>query len=186
MPQEILKESNTRSVADGVISQDKRCFMDAPLKLILESLRHEAATGGSSGLYYAKQLIQALQRRLVELTRTSYTKLWIKNRMDVNRLRSLSARLEMTPRKGLDLDTLAADSGYSKRHLLRCFRVDTGRSPHQYVLDLRIEKARRLMLEPVLSLIDIAAECGFASQAHLSYAFRQRLGVSPSEFRFRL
>jgi AraC family transcriptional regulator len=106
--------------------------------------------------------------------------------MDVGILRWLSHRLETTPETDLDLDTLAAESGYSKRHLLRPYRASTGRSPHQYILDLRMEKARRLMLSPTLSLIDIATECGFASQAHFTHAFRQRLGVPPSDYRRRL
>ncbi len=186
LPKEIFNDSNTRSVADGVLSQDKRCFLDVPLQHTLEALRQEAETGGSFGSRYAHQLIQSLRRRLVELTHASYTSRWLKNRMDLSVVRRMSTRLEVMPGAGLDLDTLAAESGCSKRHLLRCFRTTTGRSPHQYVLDLRLEKARRLMLKPLLNLIDIASECGFASQAHLTYAFRQRLGLPPSEFRRRL
>jgi AraC family transcriptional regulator len=95
----------------------------------------------------------------------------------------LSDRLETTPETDLDLDTLAAESDSSKRHLLRSYRASTGRSPHPYILELRMEKARRLMLLPTLSLIDLAMECGFASQAHFTHAFRQRLGLPPSDYR---
>jgi AraC family transcriptional regulator len=186
LPEEIQSESNTRSVADGVISQDKRCFIDGPVQRILESLSDEARRGDPSGPLYANDLIHSLRARLLYLTRARAKGHWLKNKMDVGTLRRLSDRLETTPETDLDLDTLAAESGCSKRHLMRSYRASTGRSPHQYILDLRMEKARRLMLSPSLNLIDIAMECGFASQAHFTHAFRQRLGVPPSAFRGRL
>jgi AraC family transcriptional regulator len=186
VPEEILSESNTCSGADGLISQDKCCFMDGPVQHILAQLSDEARRGGHSGPLYANQLIHSLRARLLELTQAGGRRVWLKNKMDVDTLRRLSDRLETTPGRDLDLNTLAAEIGYSKRHLLRSFRASTGRSPHQYILDLRMERARRLMLSPALSLIDIAMECGFASQAHFTYAFRQRLGVRPSDYRRRL
>jgi AraC family transcriptional regulator len=186
VPEEIRSESNTRSVADGVISQDRRCFMDGPVQQILEQLSDEARRGGRSGPLYANQLIHSLRTRLLDLTHAGGRRVWLKNKIDIGTLRRLSDRLETTPERDLDLNTLAAETGCSKRHLLRSFRASTGRSPHQYILDLRMEKARRLMLSPALSLIDIAMECGFASQAHFTYAFRRRLGVPPSDYRRRL
>jgi AraC family transcriptional regulator len=185
VPEEIRGESNIRSVADGVIAQDKRCFTDLPLQRTLEALGEEARSGGRFGRLYADELIQCLCDRLLDLTQTCGRGAWLKYKMDTRTLLQLSDRIEATPEANLDLETLAAESGCSKRHLLRSFRASTGRTPHQYILDLRIEKAKRLMLKPFLSLIDIALECGFASQAHFTYAFRQRLGVPPSAFRRR-
>lgn len=178
-------DSNIRSVADGIISQDKRCFQDAPLQCILKGLGEEARTGGQNGRLYAEELIQSLADRLLVLTRTR-EKAWLTNKLDMRTMRRINDRIETTPDADLDLETLAAESGCSKRHLIRTFRVSTGRSPHQYVLDLRVEKARRLMLKPSLSLIHIAIECGFKSDAHFTRAFRQRLGMPPSTFRRRL
>lgn len=51
VPEEIRGESNTRSMADGMISQDKRCFMDVPLQRILEALGEEARSGGLLAAY---------------------------------------------------------------------------------------------------------------------------------------
>ena len=48
---------------------------------------------------------------------------------------------------------------------------------------LRLDRAKQLMRNRSLTLLEIALECGFASHAHLSYAFRQRFGLVPSQFR---
>jgi AraC family transcriptional regulator len=86
----------------------------------------------------------------------------------------------------LDLQTLAAESGCSRSHFLRMFEAATGRTPHRYVQQLRLERAQELIRKGSTPLIDIAALCGFASHAHMSRVFRQLLGVTPSQYRRNL
>src|SRR5476651_539494 len=83
----------------------------------------------------------------------------------------------------LSLDTLAAESGYSRAHFLRMFRAATGLTPHQYVLDLRIRRAQECLRQKDASIIDVAVSCGFSSQSHMTTVFRQRLEMTPAEFR---
>jgi AraC family transcriptional regulator len=83
----------------------------------------------------------------------------------------------------LSLESLAQESGYSRVHFVRMFKAATGRSPHNYLLNMRVERVRELLANPALSLIDIALECGFSSHSHMTRAFRQFLGVTPSEYR---
>ena len=61
----------------------------------------------------------------------------------------------------LSLETLAAESGYSRSHLLRLFRAVMGRSPHQWLMQLRVEQAKAMLREGSCSLINIATACGF-------------------------
>jgi AraC family transcriptional regulator len=86
----------------------------------------------------------------------------------------------------LDLQALAAESGYSRSHFLRMFEAATGLTPHRYLLQLRLERAQELIRKGSTSLIDIAALCGFSSHAHMSRIFRQLLGVTPSRYRRNL
>jgi AraC-like DNA-binding protein len=83
----------------------------------------------------------------------------------------------------LDLTTLAAESRYSRSHFLRTFRTAMGCSPHQWLTRLRVEKAKTILRETSISLIDIALDCGFSSHGHFSNTFRQIVGVTPSEYR---
>ena len=84
---------------------------------------------------------------------------------------------------GLSLQMLAKESGYSRVHFVRMFRAATGHSPHNYLIRLRLDRARELLVSPTLSLTDIALECGFSSHSHLSRVFRKVLGATPSEYR---
>jgi AraC family transcriptional regulator len=83
----------------------------------------------------------------------------------------------------LNLGALASETGYSRRHFLRMFQKATGSTPHQYLLQSRLNRAKDLIKSRNDSLIDVAAASGFSSHAHMSKIFRKVLGVSPSEYR---
>ena len=83
----------------------------------------------------------------------------------------------------LTLEALASESGYSPIHFSRMFRAATGQTPHNYVLHLRVARARQLLQEPSVSLTEIALECGFSSHSHLTRVFHQFVGMTPSAYR---
>ncbi len=85
--------------------------------------------------------------------------------------------------KDCSLDCLAEMAGMSKYHLKRFFRQIMGKSPYDYLIDIRIEKAKKLLMNRDISVADIAAKCGFNHASHFSYVFRKRIGISPGRFR---
>ena len=99
-------------------------------------------------------------------------------------LRRVKNYMEEHLQDKLSLDELAHETDYSRAHFLRMFRAATGKTPHQYLTERRIERAKSMLLEAKkISLIDVAAQCGFSSQSHLTRVFRERVGVTPSEFK---
>jgi transcriptional regulator GlxA family with amidase domain len=75
---------------------------------------------------------------------------------------------------------LADELGITIRQLQRMFRRFVGRSPHQAYRELRLEKARLLLLQTDMPIVEVAFACGFKSQSSFSRNYRQRYGVSPS------
>lgn len=82
-----------------------------------------------------------------------------------------------------DLETIAEVACLSKFHFLRLFRQFYGVSPYQYLQQLRIEKAERLLRRPGSSVADVAAELGFENSSSFSRLFKKHRGVYPSQFR---
>ncbi|HKK36409.1 MAG TPA: GlxA family transcriptional regulator [Paracoccaceae bacterium] len=74
---------------------------------------------------------------------------------------------------------LAADVGMSTRQLERLFRRYLDRSPKRYYLELRLEKARRLLLQTDMSVINVALACGFTSPSHFSKCYRAHYRRTP-------
>lgn len=85
----------------------------------------------------------------------------------------------------LRLETLAALVSLSVSHFCRAFKESFGTTPHAYIIRLRLELARQLMLTTQDPLSQIALACGMADQAHLSKLFRGEMGESPSAWRRR-
>jgi AraC-like DNA-binding protein len=89
----------------------------------------------------------------------------------------LAGRLADPP----SLDDLARDSGMSPFALVRAFRSETGLPPHAYVNHLRVRLARQL-LDSGVPPADVAAQAGFADQAHLTRHFKRVVGVPPRSY----
>jgi len=85
----------------------------------------------------------------------------------------------------ISLDQLAAEACLSKFHFLRLFRAAFGLSPYQYVQHLRIEKARVLLSDSVISVTDLADQLGFDNSQSFSRLFFQKTGVYPTQYRLQ-
>jgi AraC family transcriptional regulator len=79
----------------------------------------------------------------------------------------------------LTLDVLAGEAGLSPAHFARAFKESIGRAPHQHLMSLRLDRARRLLDTPDVVLSDVALRTGFADQAHFTRFFKRRFGVTP-------
>ncbi|MEM6636252.1 MAG: AraC family transcriptional regulator [Pseudomonadota bacterium] len=91
----------------------------------------------------------------------------------------IRARLDRT----ISIDELAREAGMSASHFSRVFKETMGTTPMQYLLAYRIERAIKMMSDPLLPLGEIALACGFADQAHFSRSFKQVTGQTPRRFR---
>lgn len=83
----------------------------------------------------------------------------------------------------LTLDALAAEAAISKFHFVRLFRAKTGKTPHAYLLGLRLAAARRLLATTAMPVAGVARACGFASASHFCTAFARAAGATPTAFR---
>jgi len=82
----------------------------------------------------------------------------------------------------ISLEDLAERLGISKYYFCHIFKQSLGTSPHQYLIQKRIEKAKKLLELGEDSLADIAYQCGFNSQSHFSRHFKQKTGLTPKKY----
>jgi AraC-like DNA-binding protein len=84
-------------------------------------------------------------------------------------------------RSGMNLTTLAKETGLSRFQVLRTFKRHYGLPPHAYQLSRRVAGARHLLLKG-LPPAAVAADCGFVDQSHFIRQFKQRFGLTPSGY----
>jgi AraC family transcriptional regulator len=83
----------------------------------------------------------------------------------------------------VDLPTMAEAAGLSASHFARQFRAAVGRAPHQYLVERRVEHAKRHLDKSTASIAEIAFTCGFANQEHLTRIFKRVCGITPAAYR---
>src|SRR6202050_857832 len=164
------------------IMPDSRTTHDNVISRLLKLLEMEMLTGGETGLLYADSLAQALAARYLLLNENSDQAVARQiSPLPQAILRHVKEYMEAHLQNDLSLHQLARETHYSRGHFLRMFRAATGKTPHQYLIERRIERAKRIFRdEEKTSLIDIAARCGFSSQSHMTRVFREQTGVTPA------
>jgi AraC family transcriptional regulator len=83
----------------------------------------------------------------------------------------------------LSVKNLAGIAGVDVSYFRKIFHDATGAAPHDYVLSARLEHARKLLTMSALPIIQIAEDCGFANQSHLTARFRAAHAITPAKFR---
>ena len=114
---------------------------------------------------------------------TDFSEENVLHQADADRIRQMLSFVQEHFSEPLSLQQLADSAFLSRRECLRCFQRTIGISPVQYIIDLRVRKARQLLLETSMPLLDICTECGFQDQSYFIKTFRERTGLSPAKYR---
>lgn len=83
----------------------------------------------------------------------------------------------------LSLVDIADKAGLSRRQIERLFRQEMGRSPARYYLEIRLDRARHLLVQSSMPVVEVAVACGFVSASHFSKCYRELYGRSPQQER---
>ena len=86
----------------------------------------------------------------------------------------------------LTIERLAELTRMNRFHFIRAFKQAFGQSPYDFLTDLRITQAKRLLVHTRLSANEIGIQCGFFSASRFSAAFRQNTGMTPSAYRSKV
>lgn len=105
-------------------------------------------------------------------------------RDDVRSVRDAQEFLNAHYSEDVSLNQLAEAVQISPFHLIRTFRRIVGLTPHAYLTQVRVQRAKRLLLTP-RPITQIALDTGFTDQSHLTRRFKQIVGVTPGQYRFR-
>jgi AraC family transcriptional regulator len=91
--------------------------------------------------------------------------------------------IQSDPAAPIRIPDMADVAGLSPSAFIRAFKRSTGLTPHRFVVEQRLQAARRLLAETDRPIADIALSSGFSSQSHFGAAFRAAVGVSPARYR---
>jgi AraC family transcriptional regulator len=160
---------------------------DPQIEYIALALKSELDAGCPSGKIYGDGLAIALAARLLGRYSAHVTTSHNCNAlMSGYTLRRVTEYIEDNLTKDLTLAQIADVAHMSPHYFSRAFRKSTGIPPHKYVIDRRIEKAKILLSDNHLPLVEVGLSVGFQNQSHFTTLFHKRTGVTPKVYRSRM
>ena len=157
-------DSNRYTTAGGTSS------IDLMLKIIADEHGEELANAVADQMIYSSIRTDQDTQRLSVPTRIGVRH---------PKLSKVIQMMEINIEEPISPSILARDVGMSTRQLERLFRRYLDRSPKRYYMELRLQKARNLLMQTDMSVINVALACGFASPSHFSKCYRAHYDTTP-------
>jgi AraC family transcriptional regulator len=148
-----------------------------------QQLRRELLAGDRIDELQCERLVDVLKQRAACVLSGIAVKPAARSWMTPRRLKLIDDLIEARLDTKLTVQELAGALRLSTGFFCRALRAAVGKAPHDYIIDRRVSRARALLQATALDLKAIAHASGFASHAHMTSTFRDRLGVTPSALR---
>lgn len=185
-----IPDTRLRACADalqtnGCVELLDRVAHDDPVaSRLLEILALEADADDSSRRLMQEQTVDLLCMRLVRANSIASHVASPKPRgLSPWQLKRTTDYLNEHLDQPVGLDELAALVGLSRFHFCTAFRIATGTTPHQWLVQRRITEAKRTLRDPQFSVTDVALAVGYGSTSAFIAAFRRVTGVTPNAYR---
>jgi AraC-like DNA-binding protein len=151
---------------------------------LLAAIRADVAQGSPSGPAFVQSVVISLLQYLSQTNGGLLPRL-VRRGLSKRQLKVLQDLIDAEFASELNLEALSRQAGLSPGYLNRAFKISTGLTPHQYILRIRVDRAKHLIQESNRSLDEIAEQVGFADGSHMTSVFWKVCGKPPSHFRNR-
>ncbi|WKB51682.1 AraC family transcriptional regulator [Eleftheria terrae] len=156
---------------------------DPFIREIGNALHGDRRSGRSLSTAYLQSLAGVLAIHLARLYTCAAPAQAVCGGLPLHKLNRVRAFVMQHLNEPIRVEQLAAEAHLSPYHFARMFKQATGQPPHLFVLMKRIERAKELLAESELPLIDVAARVGFRTQGHFTGVFHRYTGATPRIFR---
>lgn len=159
-------------------------IIDPIIQHIAAALKADIEAGCQTGRLFGESAATMLAVRLLQAYATckpiikSYSDGFAKDRLQIV-IDYINAHLD----RDIKLADIAELVGVSQYYFCHLFKQSFGITPHQYLIQQRIEQAKLLLPNRELSLAEIAQECGFTDQSHFTKHFKRLVGITPKAMR---
>jgi len=183
-----ISDAALRAAGEGIsgaVELGHWCKMvDVRLGALVKAVNAERISGFPSGRLFLDSIEQAIAAALVDAyAGRSRSERPLRGGLAPARLRRVKELVHAKMEDELTLIEMAQAAELSPAHFSRIFRKSTGETPHQFVLRQRVERAKEMLSEAEMRVLDVAMACGFKTQQHFARVFRRVCGASPTDYR---
>ncbi len=183
IPREIIQRFLPEQAANFDL-ETRFAHEDNHLRELVLLLTKELKNGAQNGKLFAEGLSIAILGWLTQNYAAKKSLPHKEQKLSHRHQKQICNFIEDSLDSDLSVETMANLVGISPGHFAVLFRTTFGITPHQYVLQKRIDKAAELLrTHPEFSILDVAMTTGFSSQAHLTYSFKRYLQQTPARWK---
>ena len=186
-PALIAKAAAAANVSGTFELAERYTRRDTVINSVGLALLGELNSEGLSGRLYAESLGNVLAVHLLRhYTISTSRSMTFTGGLSPSKLRQVTEFMADNYGRDLRLAELAQVAGMSSFHFAREFKRTTGTTPHQYLINFRIERAKALLAKNDLPLTEVGLRAGFSHQSHFTRLFRRVTGTTPNSYRSQL
>ncbi|WP_019502635.1 AraC family transcriptional regulator [Pseudanabaena sp. PCC 6802] len=157
--------------------------VDPLIQQIGLTLKSELEMNGGQDRLYVEALVNCLGIHLLRKYSAVPPTFSQAGQLPQSVLKQVTAYIQEHLEQDLKLADLSALVGMSTCYFASSFKKATGISPHQFIVRCRLQRSQHLLKKSDAAISDIAIQCGFSSQSHLTRLFRKHLGTTPKTYR---
>lgn len=151
---------------------------------IILALQKVLATDATNSCFYAESMATALAAHCLRNYSTyKHVLQEYADGLSKYKLKQALEYMNAHLSENVSLASISEELEISQFHFCRLFKQSTGMTPHMYLIQQRVERAKQLLKRKEGTMLDIAIECGFANPSHFAKHFRKHTGISPKQFR---
>lgn len=179
--EQVARESDLSSPIE---LQHRLIFPDSTILHVAQLFKSEVLNGGLAGKLYVESLRNLLAVYLLRNHNLTAVKpAIVDGALDTSKLNKIKDFIEDRLHEDLSIAEMAAVVHMSQFHFARAFKTTIGTSPHRYLIQRRMERAKVMLEVTKLSVAEIAYQVGFANQSHFIAQFRKAVGITPKSYR---
>ncbi len=156
---------------------------DPLIRQLAATVRTDRLLHGVSNKLFLESVMNVLAVHLVNSYAVSKIQIPKVGKLPTHLLVKVQEYIEAHDTTKIAIADLANLTGYSSVHFTRMFKNATGQTPREYLMHHRTNKAKQLLVNTELSIVDVAYQSGFSSHAHFSTQFRRLVGTTPQAYR---
>jgi AraC family transcriptional regulator len=184
-PSLLLRAACESRVTPGKVEVLESCAPNDPvINGVGMALLAELESDRLGGRLYAESLANVLAVHLLRhYTSSRQLDRRLVGGMSGQKLQVVLSFIDGNYDRDLSLAELASAAGMSTFHFSREFKRATGKAPHQYLMKVRIDRAKMLLAQSEMPLIEVSLRSGFSHQSHFTRLFRRLTGTTPQAYR---
>jgi AraC family transcriptional regulator len=162
-------------------------FKDPRIEYLLRTLQVELKHGVPAGKLFGEQVGNTLAMLLAGQYAVIAPGVYAtRGRLPKSRLIKVYEYVGANLSQDISLSALAETAGMSPYYFARLFKLTTGTTPHQYVVQRRIERAKQLLRDPSISVFEVGIRVGYLDPKHFRELFRREVRTTPTNYRSKL